>query len=488
MPSTSNSGHHRSHLGFGPVLLANLLPLIGVLQFGWDPRTLVVIYAIELFFTFPLAGVKALFAQYPSRTDHEKEGLVSVSNGLVEARGSVELVSWLPPIYLRNLPFATAIVTGIIWFLIAGAVVLSNIVSIGGVLTRPEVLLSGLALIVGQSVETWRDYFGGGYETASAYSVIETPARQAFFLTFVLAVTPGIGIAGVEVVLGIIVLVKLLVEWSAYRATVDGTGRLTGWLSGPDPTNADNDTVAVPESDFDASISTDSRAVLYTAVFDVGSRLAPFLFIPFVFVWFAVMSLLGDGASPVVANTITVAIATAFIGYLAAHVVMKYLQYSSLEYRRYEDQLVAYDTLVAEPQWSSPVSVFRDVQVVPDRFADRLLGTRTIVVTTGWGDAKKRRYLGPIADAERLVELFELPIATVELDPIDWRPIGLVVTCFFALGGTLVVLAVGPWVVLGELLLRGFAYVVFGIPIIGFMLRLLWIQAYPERTADPVTN
>lgn len=103
-----------------------------------------------------------------------------------------------------------------------------------------------LALVVGQSIETWLDYLRGGYETASAYAVIETPARQAFFLVFVLMVTPGIGVVGVEGVMSVIVLAKLLIERSAYRAATGGIGRLTAWLTGPEPLQ----TESVPDIGF----------------------------------------------------------------------------------------------------------------------------------------------------------------------------------------------------------------------------------------------
>ena len=486
MPSTSDLGRHRSRLGFGPLLLANLLPLGGVIWLDWDPATIVAIYALELLVTFPLAGVKALFAARPPRTDHEGSSVVSVSNELTEMRGSVELVSWLPPLYPRNLPFATTVVLGAVWFVIAGGVVLSSVVPLGDALTRPAVLVSALALVVGQSVETWRDYLRGGYETASAYAVIETPARQAFFLVFVLMMTPGVGVVGVEGVVSVIVLAKLLIEWSAYRATTDGTGRLTAWLSGPDPLQADPDPVAFPDGPPDAVVSTNRRAVLYNAAFDVIGRRAPFLVMPFIFVWFVVLIVLGDGASPVLVAAVTVAIGVAFLGSLALRVLMEFLRYGSLEYRRYGDRIVAYDTLLATPQWSASIPVLRDVQVVPDRLADRLLDTRTIVVTTGWGDDETRRYLGPVADADRLVDAFELPVRTTDLDPIDRRPIAVVLVSLVALGGAAVVLAIGPWIPLGELVFGGLTYGVFGIPIGGLLLRSIWVQAYPDRTTDSI--
>lgn len=495
MGSTSDPGRQRPRFGVGSILLANLLPLGGVLWLGWDPATLVVIYAVELLFTFPLAGLKAVFAERPPRTDHADSSVVSVSSELTERRGSVEVVSWLPPIYPRNLPFATAIGNGSIWFLIAFGGVISTVFTVGDVLTRPEVIVSVFALVVAQLVDTWRDYLGGGYKTASAYSVIETPTRQAFFLTFVLMATPGLGVIGVEGVLGVIVGVKLLIEWSAYQATTDGNNRLTGWLvdwlAGPEPVESDSEPEDVPDVDTDtdtdpeACISTDRRAVLYTGLFEVVGKVAPFVAIPFIFVWSVVLSLFGDGAPTLAVIGVSVGLAVSFLGYLAMRVLFVFLQYGSLEYRRYGERIVAYDTLLDEPQWSTSIPTLRNVQVVPDRLADRLLGTRTLTVTTGWGDHEKRRYLGPTAEVDELVAAFELPVRTTELDPVDRRPAAVVVACLVGLSSVVVVLAVGPWIALGELLFSGIAYGVFGFPVLGLLLRFVWVQSYPERTTDP---
>nr|WP_279387016.1 DUF6498-containing protein [Natrarchaeobius halalkaliphilus] len=86
-------------------------------------------------------------------------------------------------------------------------------VAVDEALTRPEVWLGVAALVVGQGAETWHDYRRGGrYETTSPYAVVETPARQAFFLIFVLLVAAERGGAAVLVAF---VAVKLLVDWSA---------------------------------------------------------------------------------------------------------------------------------------------------------------------------------------------------------------------------------------------------------------------------------
>ncbi|MCU4972082.1 DUF6498-containing protein [Halobacteria archaeon AArc-m2/3/4] len=481
MPSPTRLERPSGFPGFVPILLANLLPLVGVLELGWDPAMLVVIYAIEFLFSFLLAGAKALFAQRPPRADREDGTVLSVSSELTDKRGSVELVSWLPPFYPRNLPFATAVVVPAAWFVVVIGIVFSNVFAADAI-SRPEVAVSVAALIVGQSIGTWHDYLRDGYETASPYSVVETPARQAFFLTFVLIATPGITAAGAAVVLVVVVLVKLLVEWSAYRATRGDGGRLTGWLSGPQAVIEPLDPVCVPDDDPDVRVQTDSRAVLYTGAFHVFGRLAPFLAMPFAFAWILSLAFLGEEASPVVAVGATLVVFGLFVGVLTGEVLTFFLRYGPLEYRRYDDRLVAYDVLLSEPQWSTPVDVLRDVQVVPDRLPDRLLGTRTVAVTAGWGDGETRRELGPVTDPDTLVEAFELPVRTTALEPLDRRPAAVVAACLGGIVVTVAVLAVGPWISPGALLFSGLVYGLFGIPFVALVLRVLWEQAYPDRS------
>ena len=120
------------------------------------------VYLLELLFSFPLAGAKALFARRLPRGDNGDSSLVEVSSGLTGKRGSVEVASWLPPVYLRDLPFAAAVVTGATWFVIITGVALSNVFTVADALARPGVLFGVATLVVGQSVEAWRDYVREG--------------------------------------------------------------------------------------------------------------------------------------------------------------------------------------------------------------------------------------------------------------------------------------------------------------------------------------
>lgn len=481
MVSAVRPGRRQGLLNSAPILVANLFPPVAVLRFGWPPETLVVVYLLELLFSFPLAGAKALFARRLPRGDNGDSSLVEVSSGLTGKRGSVEVASRLPPVYLRDLPFAAAVVTGATWFVIITGVAFSNVFTIADALARPGVLFGVATLVVGQSVEAWRDYVrDGGYETASPHSVVETATRQAVFVAVLLLVVPGAD--GLDAVGSLVVLVsgKLLVEWSARRARHGGGGRITGWLSGPDATREPPDPVAVPDDPPDASVPTAGRAALYTGLFDVLGRVAPFAAVPFVFVWLTLLASLEDPSS-FVALALGLGLLALYLGYLGAAIAAFYPGYGWLEYRRYGDRLVAYDTLVEEPQWSAAVDRLRDVRVVPDRLPDRLLGTRTVAVTTGWGDDEARRDVGPVADPDALVDAFELPVRTGDLGPLRRAPVVVVLGCLAGLVAAVVALAAGPWMSLPGLLTAAVVHGWFAVPSTAGALRVVRVRASPER-------
>lgn len=458
--------------GFVPILLANALPLVGVLWLGWDASVVVTIYAVEAILSFPLAAVEALFAQRPPRTDHDDvQGVATASDELTRRRGSVELVSWLPPIYPRNIPFVATVVTAVGWFVLAISGVLSQSYPVGDVLGRPEVAVSVGALVAGRAIDSWRDYFRGGrHESVSAYTVVETPIRQTCFLVLVLAVVPRVG--GV-VVLGAVVFAKLFVEWSAFRATHGDGGRFAAWLAGPDEPPAPADPPEVPDADPDARISTDGTAVLYAAAFRTLLR-APFSLPWFLVLGIGALAILGGG-DPARSVLIGLAFVVLFLLHLALEFGTFALTYWSLEYRRYDDRLVAYDAWVEEPQWAVPLHEIREATVVSTRLADRLLGTRTIDVTTGWGDDEQERQLGPVSDGDAFVSAFELPMRSTDLEPINRRIAAIAVGLGVGTVGGVLALVVGPWGSASDLLFGGI-FVLFAL----FISWQIWFQAYPD--------
>ncbi|WP_049972284.1 DUF6498-containing protein [Haladaptatus cibarius] len=417
MSATRYGNSPSTVIEFLPVLLANLLPLAGVLWLGWNPETLAAVYALELLFLFPLAGVKALFAGRPPVSDRGN-GVVSVSESdLVDKRGSVTIHDRIPPIYPRTVPFATAVVSGGAWVGVFVIAPLSDVISMIEVFSRPEVLVSVVALLVAQLAETAYSYIRRGqYADLSPYAVVEIPARQGFFLAFLLFFVLA---AGATFVLVGFVFMKVLFEWSGFRAECGGGGRLTRWLSGP---NSDSmvESVAVPEGQFSTEIDADRRSVVVAAVWRTITTTGPFYVTMTGIVWVASVAFLSEGEVSLTLWLGVGLVAVLLFGImLAGDIVEDVLTSGWMTYRRTGDQLVAYDRLTDELQWVTPVDVLRDAEVVKNRPSDRYFRTRTITVTTGWGNDETERTLGPVSDPELFVETFDIPIRSTDLSPLN---------------------------------------------------------------------
>ncbi|MDS0295318.1 DUF6498-containing protein [Halogeometricum luteum] len=442
----------RTPLGFLPVLAANVLPLAGVVWFGWEPETLVAVYALELLVMLPFAGVKALFAGQPPASDREN-GVFSVSESdLAGKRGSVIVHDRLPPVYPRNVPFTVAVVSGGVWVGFFVLAPVSEVVAVLDILGRPGVLLSVVGLVAGQVVETAHTYFlSGRYAEVSPYAVVEIPARQGLFLSMLLFV---VTLGGPTSVLVAFVVVKVLVEWSGVRAERGGTGRLTGWLSGPD-SDTTTDSLDVPAGRPSATVGVDRRSVAAAAVWRVVSETGPFYVVLAGFVWLGVPAFLGGGAP-----SLSLWIASGLAGLLllglmlAGDIVEVVLVDRWTTYYRIEDLLVVHDRLTDEPQWTTPLDELRDATVVETRPSDRYFGTRTITVTTGWDTDETERTLGPVSDPNAFVQTFDIPLQSTGLSPLDRRFVGAAVgsAALIAVGSVVVAATpVGPsvpWVLL----------------------------------------
>ncbi|EMA64569.1 DUF6498-containing protein [Halorubrum kocurii] len=484
MPSIAHRGRRSPSgaTGFIPVLLANLIPLVGVLLLGWDPATLAAVYVIEAVLSIPLAGATALFAARPPAGDREP-GVISVTKTpLASKRGAFRPVSWLPPVYPRNLPFAAAVCGATAWIALFVGVTFSQAFDVPTLLGRPTVLASALALLAGQAVEAARDYLGRQrYAETSPYAVVETPTRRGVFLLFVLFALPPLHAAGGGVaVLAAFVAAKLVVEWSAFRTAhgddAGGGGRLTDWLAGPTESPEDPEPIAVPDAEPDVRIPVHRRTAVATAVLKTLVGVAPIYATGFLVAWIAAFGLfVGGDPSGAVVRWSAVALFALFLGALAVNAAGFALTYAPIEYRRYGDRLVAYDAWLDEPQWVASVDRLRGASVVHTRLPDRMFGARTVGLTAGVGDDETERFVGPVADGEALASAFDLPVRSTDLPAMD-RPIAAVaVAVGLALAAGAVALIAGPWGSSADVV-----RVFFLLPFAVWSVRWLWRQAYDE--------
>jgi len=484
MPSVPRPGplHSLGAAGFLPVLIANLLPLVGVVGLGWDPATLAAVYAVEVVLSIPLAGATALFAARQPPEDRES-GVIGVrETPLASKRGAFRPVSWLPPVYPRNLPFSAAVCGATAWVALFVGVTFSQAFDVPALLGRPAVFASALALLAGQAVEAARDYFGRRrYAETSPYAVVETPTRRAFFLLFVLFALPPLHAAGGGVaVLAAFVAVKLVVEWSAFRTAhgddAGGGGRLTDWLAGPTESSDAPEPIELPDAEPDARVPVHRRTAVATGVLKTLVGVAPVYATGFLVAWIAAFGLfVGGDPSGAVVRWSAVVLFALYLGALAANAGGFALTYAPIEYRRHGDRLVAYDAWLDEPQWVASVDRLRGASVVHTRLPDRAFDARTVELTTGVGDDETERVVGPVADGEALVSAFDLSIRSTELPAMDRRIAAVAVGVGAAIGAGAIALIAGPWGSSADVV-----RVFFLLPFAVWSVRWLWRQAYDE--------
>lgn len=469
MPSVRHGETPLPGLWFLPAIVANVLPLVGVVWFSWEPGTLVVIYTLELLVMLPLAGVKALFAGKPPTADRGNGIFDVAENRLAEKRGSVVVHDLLPPVYPRNVPFAVAVISGGVWIGFFVLAPVSEVVPVLDILGRPAVLLSVVVLVVGQVAETGVAYFRNGrYLEASPYAVVEIPGRQGLFLSvFLFVVTLG----GATPALVVFVVVKVLFEWSGLRVEQGDGGRLAGWLSGPDSDTA-ADPVDVPEGQPPATVDVDGRSVVAEALWRVVSKTGPLYLALATFVWLGVPAFLGDGEASVPLWIASGLVGLVLLGLMVAGDVMEaILAEMWTTYYRVDEQLVVHDRLTGEPQWVAAISGLREATLVETRPFDRYFGTRTITVTTGWGDDETERTLGPVDDPATFVEAFDLPLRSTELSPLDRRFVGAAV-------GSVVLIAAGG-VVAATSSSVSWVLLLMAVPFLGVVPMGFWKLAHP---------
>jgi hypothetical protein len=401
--------------------VANLVPLVGVLTLGWDASSLLVLYWIEGLVTVLLAAAKALFAERGSPGLPDIEPL----HELREKRGGWRPASRLPAVYPRNVPFAASILgfwavtvlpVSVLYWLTAAPVIRPSL----------SLLVGGVGLVITQLHEFLSDYLvGQEYADVSAQEILREPLQLGLvLLTLGLLASAGDRSGGLVLLTGIVVVKTTT---SVYRLVTDHTdlpvpsvldGAFDGSHAEPLP---DIDT---PDGAVLGRVSVDAAPVLLgslpTVAFGFAHR-STFA----ILVGLAFAALAGGWVWLVPGLVFVLAVAGARIG-------SYYLRYGTIEYRRYERRLVAYDTALGAVQWTAPVdsAAFSIHNAIPDR----LLGTGTLAVS-GADPGDRDVQLGPVADLDAAVEALDLPVADPtrpERDPAVIVSASLLALCFLA--------------------------------------------------------
>ncbi|WP_115865241.1 DUF6498-containing protein [Halorussus litoreus] len=404
---STESDRLRSAGRCGLLIAGNLLPLVGVIVWNWDLAALLVLYGVEGVVTAATAALKMLFAERVPSARYAGSDLPF--RELLDKRGGVRVVEGWPPIYPRNLPFALGMGATFlfVWGGIGALVVADFVAEASGTLLT-TVLLSGVGLLVTRLAEFRTEYLGGGeYTDVSARSAATTPSRQmilVFCLLPLLAVLDESRAAG-TVLLVVVVALKTLTD--AYGFWVDHLDRpplrVGEWLLGVDETGDPPPAVTAPDRPVDARVGTDTSAVLFTGLIPVALALVSRGGLLGVLGGVLAITLLGLPGL-VVGGAVVTAVA-------GANLLVHYVRYGTLEYRRRGDTLVCYDEWLDEPQWTCEIDAIRDCSV-ERRITSKLFGTT--VVTFEADDARFR--VGPVSDADIAFDALGFPYVDASQD------------------------------------------------------------------------
>ena len=247
------------------VVATNLLPLVGVVAFDWRVGELLAVYWIEVVVMVLAYSVAALFAERPIDLDDRSFYVVGYSENteLDEERWEadpepIRLVSWLPPIYRRNVGVVVRSL-GVFYF-VAFPLLGVGLDAVSYV--TPTVGFAAVGVCLAQIAEVRREFFAErAYEEQSPYMVVEAAQRVVFFYIVIgMLAVPAVTVAllavqalagsgafdAVAAVVGPgaillpyllpIAFAKATVEWSRRRAfhESDPDGIAT-WFTGEDP-------------------------------------------------------------------------------------------------------------------------------------------------------------------------------------------------------------------------------------------------------------
>lgn len=359
------------------VLLSNLAIVAGVVALEWSPLTLVSLFVGDALLGIGRILLERLFAVRPRGDAVPSYGPYPVLDDLFESlldkRGSIRVSDRIPRVYPGNLPFVleqwvSLLGTGVLftttWFALGppeGGLHVSLVVVLLAFVTKHSLIIA-----------TWAS--AGVYEQASVATV---RPREILYTVLVAWIA-------------LVFLAPLPGEYTAIAAILPVAPKLLFDFReagiGPEPLVFDpsSDTtvepIPTPAGKPRHVFRTDDRAVFNRAArFGVFYAFWPGLFLigPIVLIGF-----LADSLAVILFGIVGGVSITFSISYLVL-----WLGHANVEYRVYEDRLVAHDQFLDTPQWAISLD---DVQTI----------------STGEN----------VLDALRLPPLIPIPFDTVPVD------------------------------------------------------------------------
>ncbi|SEH63163.1 hypothetical protein SAMN05192561_1166 [Halopenitus malekzadehii] len=397
------------------VIVANTLPLVGVVALGWDLAALVFLYWFELGILSFWAVVKAAFAGRPSEFDSDP----LIGGALASKRTAIPVPFTELGVRLSTLPVLTVVipVLTLVWFF-AGV---TTVGVIGPETPESDALvlvtLSAFGIFLSEGASTCLEYFHrGGYREHSAQMAIQGVFMRAAVIgvgglltaTFVALAADSVAsddpitavdptLVGFPILLGI-VLVKFSFDLGGlYRdrlAAFDEESSLDlGWAYEP-PSDDPIESV----SDVNAQLRPTLSGRLVGGVSPAHVRRHPgalsvggiLLLVSTLFLlgqaWGVGLSLIGAG----------------FIVSMGLLTIDYGMRYGGVEYRISEEEIVAYDRLFRTRLWRIEPWDEHGVRVERDRLHG-WLKTSTVVIEC----ADRELWLPHLEDPELILDVFD---------------------------------------------------------------------------------
>lgn len=194
-----------------PIFVAALLPFGGLIALNWRlPETLFV-YWIEIGLFLILYTGLVLFAQREPQPEDRMLNLATIPIPFLSSRsGTVQLASWLPPIYYRNVKYAAGFFPFALFFWVfsgdlllahsdpgfhystrgSRGVPIEQSLSVIQSAFSPEGLGMGVLLFSVRLLVVHREFFSRRqYENLSAPMVVEIPFRIGAFWSLLVVIT-----------------------------------------------------------------------------------------------------------------------------------------------------------------------------------------------------------------------------------------------------------------------------------------------------------
>lgn len=347
------------------VLVSNVAIVAGAVAFEWNSLTVVALFVVDGLLGFVRMSLERAFARrpvadkyYPPTTPYTPNEWYRI---IMDKVGSIQISDRLPCLTVRYLQYTIAI-----WNMIF---VVGIILGLGWYTVEPTssvapTLVAILPLLVAKHasiVAVWAEK--GVYEHASPATVRHRSVLYSGALIviaiFVIAPQPLNLVVGTTVIM---IGPKLLID---FREAGIGPWPLTFDPTSDTKRNHFSAPTGMPRYVF----QTDHRALLSWACLEIG---IPYILHPgmFVFLLTAVLiwpfvsfltTILSFGELATFSGTLVFALPPTVGLVLGVSYFLTWLGHANVEYRIYDDDLVAYDRYLEEPQWVVPVDDIESV-------------------------------------------------------------------------------------------------------------------------------